>query len=100
MLGWRLWRKFLSRGEGARMCGTGITQPNILYHMDRMDPVAAASRAADRVRVTTETAAAAVTLHGLNPTLSLLSEAGRLRRRLGLVVRLLVVQLLVVLLLV
>jgi len=54
----------------------GITQPNILYHMDRMDPVAAASRTADRARVTTETAAAAVTLHGLKPTFIFVERGG------------------------
>jgi len=60
----------------------GISQPNIQYHMDRIDPIKAAARAADRARVLTETAVAAASMPAKPATLSLSSEAGRLPRRL------------------
>ena len=53
----------------------GIIPQNITYHMDKLDPVAAAARAGDRARVATE-AAAAATVHGVKPTFVFVERGG------------------------
>jgi len=54
----------------------GIIHTNIQHHVDKIDLVAAAARAADRARVDSETAAAAVMLNGMKPTFVFVERGG------------------------